>query len=625
MTAKTPLALLAAILGMLVLTPAAALAAGPDYGFTGAFGSESTTPSNPEPLSGPAGVATSQVGATAGDVYVVDRANNRVEYFTSTGTLIGQFNGSAAPTGAFSSPEAIAVDNTPGSPSEGDVYVTDTGNDVIDKLSPTGTYLGQITTGSGGNPFTGLAGVAVDTAGVLWVYEGVVGAGEEDGQLDSYSNALVNMFLAAKPSTANGGVQPGLAVDSEDHLYVSHTGSRFVAKLNSAGVNEINRFGGEVEYPGIAVEPGSNDVYLGTGTTIAAFSPTETLLDRFGQGHLAAGAGIAVNAATGLLYVADPGANDVAIFTLGAGEPPTVGAQSSSGVSATGVTLQAVVNPEFQETTFAFEYSSEEAAIGTPAATTVAGASTLPAEDAQLPVSVHVSGLTPGATYFYRAAATNHTATVDGVTVEQFTTRAEVPLPGAGHAEEVTASTATLTATVNPRGGQTSYHFAYMTRTAYEAAVAQGATNPFAFAKSTQEGPPLPAGDTPLPVTLQARELTPGTVYEFALVANNSAGTQTAPPATFTTTPGPPTEPAREPEAVNPPPAPSPFPPVTLAPVIPFQTIAQLETKEPKANTGPPPLTNKQKLAKALKACRRDKKKTKRKSCERQAHKKYGK
>ena len=73
----------------------------------------------------PSGVAVSD---SSGDVYVVDKGNNRVEYFSSTGTYLGQFNGSGLlfgegkaagggglpseiPTGRFSSPEGIAIDN----------------------------------------------------------------------------------------------------------------------------------------------------------------------------------------------------------------------------------------------------------------------------------------------------------------------------------------------------------------------------------------------------------------------------------------------------------------------------------------------------------------------------------
>jgi hypothetical protein len=61
-----------------------------------------------------------------------------------------------------------------------------------------------------------------------------------------------------------------------------------------------------------------------------------------------------------------------------------------------------------------------------------------------------------------------------------------------------------------------------------------------------------------------------------------------------------------------------------LPATIPYTTIAQYEAKEPKVvKTTTKPLTNKEKLEKALKACKKDKSKGKRVKCEAAAHKKY--
>ena len=183
-----------ATFGALAFSAAPALA-GTVHGLTGAFGSGPCEVTPLEPCEGkfkePAGVALSEVGATKGDVYVVNKGNNRVEYFSSTGHYEGQFSHS------FSDPEAIAIDNDPSSPSKGDVYVTDTGHDVIDKFSPTGAYLNQITTGSGGAPFTGLLGVAVDPNGMVWVHEGTLEA-EQGGEFDNYSDEEPNK-IRCKP------------------------------------------------------------------------------------------------------------------------------------------------------------------------------------------------------------------------------------------------------------------------------------------------------------------------------------------------------------------------------------------------------------------------------------------
>jgi hypothetical protein len=68
-----------------------------------------------------------------------------------------------------------------------------------------------------------------------------------------------------------------------------------------------------------------------------------------------------------------------------------------------------------------------------------------------------------------------------------------------------------------------------------------------------------------------------------------------------------------------------PPPPTTPAPVIPPAVpIAVPAIQPPPLVTTPKPLTRAQKLAKALKVCRKDRKKSKRVACERQARRKYG-
>ena len=120
----------------------------------------------------PAGIAVNEV---THDVYVVDSGNNRVEEFDSTGASIGEFS----PPGGFSDPTEIAIDNSVSpsalDPSKEDVYVVDTGQGVIDKFSPNGTYLNSVTGTPKGKfepglvaPF-GIAGIAVDTNGTVWI------------------------------------------------------------------------------------------------------------------------------------------------------------------------------------------------------------------------------------------------------------------------------------------------------------------------------------------------------------------------------------------------------------------------------------------------------------------------
>jgi DNA-binding beta-propeller fold protein YncE len=181
MNARRPtlaiLASLCATAGVFLLGSAPALAArghvfGSEFGEVGA---------GPGELSEPQGVA---VNEASGDVYVVDEGNHRVERFSAAGAYLGQFNGSGTyevegnvetdplmPPEPLSEPESIAVDNSTGSPSFGDVYIADSTHNVIDKFSSTGEYIGQLAETSGGSGFGEIDGVAVDSNGELWVFQ----------------------------------------------------------------------------------------------------------------------------------------------------------------------------------------------------------------------------------------------------------------------------------------------------------------------------------------------------------------------------------------------------------------------------------------------------------------------
>lgn len=749
----TALATLGVLAGALVFSGPPALAA-VGYGFTGSFGGATSTPADPEPLSDPAGVA---VNDTTGDVYVVDRGDNRVQHFSSTGAYIGQFDGSTAPTGAFSAPEAIAVDNSGSAsdPSKADVYVTDTGHGVIDKFSASGTYLGQIAQGAGGAPLGTLDGVGVDANGLVWVYI--------NGIIDSFGDEEPNTLLSSRSSLAAGAVEPGFAVDSEDSLYVVHRRARIVAKLNSAGevlAEPGEELGGAGPKTGIAVELSNNDVYLDNGTSVGEFATNGATIQEFGSNPLAddGGDGIAVSAA-GVVYVADSIGDRVDVFTevpaastapeaplteMVSGEtansavlhgelnpnakaeagwsfaynrgsgctggastlaepeievqaanesrqitglepntqytacfvaenvlgstlgsavpfmtspaPPEVvaGSETTSGVTPFEATLEAQINPNNEETTYSFEYSTTEAAgeltgaitalngagplsghsdqtasvstgpllrsgttyyyrmiavneggektegkveqlttltatapliesetssVQVPFAATLEAvvnpdyqettcdfeygtepllepgtATTVPCEpdehlgtgDGGVGASVALTGLKAGETYYYRVVTENETSKLEGKphtgTIESFTTQ-DAPHVSTGEAQNITRTTATFSGTVNPVGVETTYYFAYIDQAGYERALAgdpDERADPYAAGETTA---PIDAGssfETQAVGPIVASAMLPGTTYHYALIARNELGVTTGSDETVTTAPATP-------------------------------------------------------------------------------------
>ncbi len=145
-------------------------------GIPGVSGSADSTINSSGTFNGPLGVASD----TMGNVYVADTNNNTIRKITPNGTLTtlagkAGLYGSSDGTGAaatFWSPSGIAVDRS------GNVYVADTKNNTIRKITPAAvvTTLAGIPNSSGmtnGNgtlaTFSGPTGVACDTSGNVYV------------------------------------------------------------------------------------------------------------------------------------------------------------------------------------------------------------------------------------------------------------------------------------------------------------------------------------------------------------------------------------------------------------------------------------------------------------------------
>src|ERR1700722_9445273 len=218
------------------------------------------------------------VNEASGDVYVIDRGDDRVEWFTSYGQYLGQFDGSGSfevggkietgtaaggggqsgeiATGKFTRANSIAIDNacalhspmltettTPTchefDPSAGDVYLLDAGgHEVIDKFSATGEYVGQLTA-SKTERFEQLVGVSVDSTGLVWVDRN-----RGEGLIYSFSDANPNSFVSERIVTG-GSVSPeyegspsSFSVDykkSFDYFYLGTPFGSFAARYTSLG------------------------------------------------------------------------------------------------------------------------------------------------------------------------------------------------------------------------------------------------------------------------------------------------------------------------------------------------------------------------------------------------------
>jgi hypothetical protein len=460
--------------------------------FGGTFGEEGSENGKFE---GPDGVA---VNDTTHNVYVVDGGNNRVEEFASTGTYIGQFNGSAAPTGAFDEPTTIAVDNSgnPLDPSAGDVYVVDRGHNVVDKFSAGGVYEGQLTAGEGGSPLVDLEGVAVDPAGVVWVTQFAGGGGGGNNKVDSFSDALFNAFLSQNEKEAPPTVRQGLAADSEGRLYIAGNGG----VVRYKGTEFEEELDGLEQVTGIAVDSSDNEVYLGVGEQVKAYTPHGALTEQFGSGDLTSSSGVAVDSSNDTVYVADAGADRVAIFDKIVLPDVNTSAELTNLEQEGSVMLNGTVDPDGEPVTSCeFEYGTE-----------TSYGSTAPCEPApgsgSSPVAVHakVSGLTPLTSYHYRLVAGDAHGSNPGL--DHTFIAPERPQVEGESALRITSGSAELVAQVNPGATDTTYRIEYGPTTSYETRVSGDAGS----------------GTSAATVRLLVQGLQPDSTYHFRVVAGNA-------------------------------------------------------------------------------------------------------
>jgi DNA-binding beta-propeller fold protein YncE len=215
----------------------------------------------------PEGIAVNQ---QTKNVYVSDKANNRIEEFNSEGKYVAKFGESGSAPGQLDDPEGIAIvpAGAVTSPTSGEVWVGDFANDRIDEFTETGEYIGSFgSEGSGEGQFKGPDGIAFSGEDVY-----VVDSGNSRVQEFSMSGTYVAKFGAK--GTGEGQFQTPTGIASEPvsgDLYVADSANNRIEEFNPAGTFVV-AFGkkgegnGEFTSPqSLAVNP-TGDVYI-TDTT----------------------------------------------------------------------------------------------------------------------------------------------------------------------------------------------------------------------------------------------------------------------------------------------------------------------------------------------------------------------
>jgi len=183
-----------------------------------------------------------------GNVYVADQKNNLIRQLSPVGMnwVVSTIAGSAGTTGSadgtngdarFNSPSGVAADG------DGNLYVADTGNKFIRKITPQGTNWVVSTIG---RSFSNPGSVAVDAVGNIYV------ADTGNDTICMLSPAGTNWTVATLAGLAgNAGYLDGtdagarfdwprgIAVDGEGSLYVAEDINQTIRKITPIGPNWV--------------------------------------------------------------------------------------------------------------------------------------------------------------------------------------------------------------------------------------------------------------------------------------------------------------------------------------------------------------------------------------------------
>ena len=504
-------------------------------------------------LGHPVGVAVDNSGhASAGDVYVTEESDARVQEFSAEGTFDLMFGKEVNKTA-----------------------VKDHGSEAEQNICTAASHdeCGAGVQGSGPGEFaTKHNPVTVDASGHVWL--------GDDERLEEFSSAGALLDEVALSALPGSGAVVGLAVEGSPPL----AGDFYLRSSELAGVRKLEGGGtpvagfpplDEAGHPNaLALNPETGDVFVSDqvehspGTaTLLEFSSSGVELASFAHGQVIGEPGgepgdevdnaLALDDAGKALYVAssDGQNGQAAVQAFAVPVPgPFVGSLSVLPVRTTTATLHATVNPENVEARYRFEYLTEavyqaNVEAGNPAFSGAKSTAedSLVGEFAEDEVSAAIEGLTPATGYRFCLAAHNTVpqegnATCSGADVASFTTS-----PAAEVSEEaaakVTSESATLQASINPLGASTEYHFEYLPEATYLENVSN-AVEPFKGAV------PLPvpdglvgASEEAHEVTVNVQGLSADTAYRYRVVAHNDCNsldqaevcTSAGEPRTFTT------------------------------------------------------------------------------------------
>jgi sugar lactone lactonase YvrE len=168
---------------------------------------------------------------SAGNVYVADTGNNRIQKFSGNGTFVTKWGTYGTANGSFNQPHGIGI-ITQSDNESNSILVADTENNRIQMFSDNGTFITQWGRyGISNGNFKSPSSVAVDSASHVHVAD----TGNNRIQMFSDNGTFITQWGRYGSTFGNFKSPSSIAVDSAGNVYVADTGNNRIQKFSGNG------------------------------------------------------------------------------------------------------------------------------------------------------------------------------------------------------------------------------------------------------------------------------------------------------------------------------------------------------------------------------------------------------